>query len=201
MTLTLLALCVSQRFALVTLAAIVVVLVGVAGYVSWLQPGYPHALLAQDQRILAQKHFPNWIRVIAVPTAVTLAVILSLGFLVRRLEEALAHNASLFGKLQAESQEKIDALEARHSAESQAKRAHELQLLGMLSASVAHDFNNLLMVILGNASLLKDDARSQAPAQTQAQLAEIEQAGERAAACSPSAANASPKPRSSISTS
>lgn len=123
MTLTLLAVCVSQRIALVTLAVLVVILIGVGGYVSWLQPGYPQELLTQGQRILDQKHFLNWIRVVLVFAAVTLAVILSVGFLVQHLEEALAHNANLFGKLEEESREKIQALEAQHKLEAQAKQA------------------------------------------------------------------------------
>ena len=37
----------------------------------------------------------------------------------------------------------------------QARRAHELQAIGLVAAGIAHDFNNTLTVVLGSASLLR----------------------------------------------
>jgi signal transduction histidine kinase/CheY-like chemotaxis protein len=177
LTLTLLALCVSQRFALVALGGLVLVILAAGLAVCFSRRAPLPAPLAQDQQILDPNHFSNWIRVTLIFAAVNLALIGSVGFLVRRLTEAVSHNAGLFSSLEQESRDKIRALEEREVLRDKVKRSDELHLLGLLSATVAHDFNNLLMVILGNAAALRSTVRDQA----KEDLVEIERACERAA--------------------
>ena len=174
---TLLALSVGHRYALVSLLTLVVIVLCDGVYVCFVRDNPLPAGLAQDQAILDPNQFSNWIRVTAVFAAVGVAIIGAVGFLVQRLEEAVHHNGTLFGSLQRASSEKIRALEEREVLREKVKRAGELQLLGLLSATVAHDFNNLLMVILGSASLLKQDVQGQA----KEDVADIERAGEQAA--------------------
>jgi len=177
LTLTLLALCVSQRFALLALLGLVLVILGSALVVCFLRTTPLAAPLAASQPILDPNRFGNWIRITVIFAAVGAAMIGAVGFLVRRLTEAVSHNAGLFSSLQEASRDRIRALEDREVMSDKIRRADELHVLGLLSATVAHDFNNLLMVIMGNAAVLKpvldDRARED--------LVEIERAGERAA--------------------
>lgn len=177
MTLTLLALCVGRGFALTSLASLVVILLAEGFYVSALREPAPIPALAPDQTILDPRRLENWIRVTSVFAAVGIAIIGAVQFLVRRLEDAVQHNGKLFVDLEHASREKIRALEEQRILEAKLRRGNELQLLGLLSATVAHDFNNLLMVINGNASLLKADLEGQA----KQDVADIERAGEQAA--------------------
>lgn len=175
MTLTLLALCVSQRFALVALGTLVTVMLVAAVYVCFLRAPLPVAL-GRRQAILDPNHFSNWLRVIAVFAAVGGAIIGAIGFLLRRLEEAVNHNGHLFLSFEQASRDKIQALEQREILHAKVQRASELQLLGMLAATVAHDFNNLLMVIQGNAALLHGHVAGEA----QESVTDIQGAVERA---------------------
>ena len=177
MTLTLLALCVGERFALTSLLVLLAILLFDGYYVCFVRTAPSPELLARTQGVLDPSRFSNWIRVSAAFGTVSLAIIGAVGFLVRRLEEAVQRNGKLFSSLEQESRGKIRALEERQVLADKVRRANELQLLGMLSASVAHDFNNLLMVILGNSFALKAEAQGE----TKEALSEIEQAGERAA--------------------
>jgi signal transduction histidine kinase/ActR/RegA family two-component response regulator len=177
MTLTLLALCVGYRFALGSLFFIVAVVLVAGAYVCFLRATPLPLALAEQQPILDPNRFFNWLRVTGVFAAVGVAIIGAVGLLVQRLEQAVRHNASLFGSLEQASRDKIRALEEREVLHDKIRRSNDLQLLGMLSATVAHDFNNLLMVILGNAHTLKLDAQGQA----KEDVADIEHAGEQAA--------------------
>jgi signal transduction histidine kinase len=177
MTLTLLALCVGQRFALTSLLVLLVIVLFDASYVCFLRAEPLPASLAVTQRVLDPNSFANWIRVSSVFAAVAVATIVSVGYLVHRLEEAVRHNGTLFGSLEQVSRERIRALEERTILQDKVSRANELQLLGLLSATVAHDFNNLLMVILGNASALEAEVQGRA----REDVADIVSAGEQAA--------------------
>ena len=63
--------------------------------------------------------------------------------------------------------------------EHQLRQSQKLEAIGQLSGGVAHDFNNLLTAILGNASLLQDEA--QTPRERQDLLDQIVLAANRAA--------------------
>jgi len=63
--------------------------------------------------------------------------------------------------------------------EEQLRQAAKLESLGVLAGGVAHDFNNLLVVILGNASLVKNTLPHSSPAR--AMLDDVIKASERAA--------------------
>jgi len=169
-TLVIVALCVGRRFALAALAVIAGVIL-VAGV--WVAFG------ARGPTSLAPgpANFAVWLHVIVVFVVTSYLVIHAVDFLVRKTADAMAHNGLLFDGLKAESKARIQALEEKQALEENARRSHELQLLGLLAANVAHDFNNLLVVILGNADLLKESV-SEAD---RADLLQIESAGQRAA--------------------
>src|SRR6478736_18780 len=177
MTLTLLALCVGRRAALIGLVLLLLTIVADAGYVCFFRDAATEAAISRAQDVLDPSRFVNWLRVALIFGGVAVAIIGSVGFLVRRLEQAVAHNYSLFRSLEQMTSDKISALEQREILQDKVRRANELQLLGLLSATVAHDFNNLLMVILGNASALKMSLRGDA----WEDAADIERAGEQAA--------------------
>jgi signal transduction histidine kinase len=109
LTFAILALCVGQRFALVSLVVLVVILLGDAYYICFLKtPSDGHALAPG---ILEPRRFSNWIRVTLIFAAVAVAIINSVGFLVRRLETAVAHNGQLIGRLETSSRVATIALD------------------------------------------------------------------------------------------
>lgn len=175
MTVTLLALCLDQRFALRSLTAIVLVMFAAAAYVCLVRAPY-RGVFGSGHLVLDPTRFSNWVRVIVVFGAVALVTIGSVGFLVRRLEQAVQHNQQLFVHVEHASRERIEALEEREQLQTKVRRSGELQIMGMLSATVAHDFNNLLMVIQSNAASLKVDATGEA----REEVTDIERAVERA---------------------
>jgi two-component system cell cycle sensor histidine kinase/response regulator CckA len=65
-------------------------------------------------------------------------------------------------------------------SEHQFRHAQRMEAVGRLAGGVAHDFNNVLSVILSYTSILLDDLKRNDP--IRAQIAEIQTAGERAAA-------------------
>ncbi|MEE4302055.1 MAG: histidine kinase dimerization/phospho-acceptor domain-containing protein, partial [Pseudomonadales bacterium] len=74
----------------------------------------------------------------------------------------------------------IRDLSAVKALEAQLLHAQRLDALGRLAGGIAHDFNNLLAVLLGRAQLLGDHLDGSAAADEH--LAELQDAGERAAA-------------------
>jgi signal transduction histidine kinase len=109
LTFTILALCVGQRFAVGSLLVLVVILLADAYYISFLKTPPAGQVLAPG--ILEPRRFGNWIRVISAFAAVALAIIASVGFLIRRLETAVEHNGQLFGRLEDSSRVANTALD------------------------------------------------------------------------------------------
>ena len=68
------------------------------------------------------------------------------------------------------------AEEDRQKLQTKMQEAQKLESLGVLAGGIAHDFNNLLTVIMGNASIARED-----PASTDESLLQIETATQRAA--------------------
>lgn len=176
MTITLLAVCVGRQFAFVSLTAIVVVILGAAYYVCFVA-AEPPLEATTSPSVLDSTTFPNWLRVVGGFALASSAVIFSIGSLFRRLEQAVERKSKLLEILKRESQDKIQALEARERMTEQLRRSSELHALGMLAAGVAHDFNNLLVVIMANSSALKEEASGV----EREMLEEVEQASEQAA--------------------
>jgi len=81
----------------------------------------------------------------------------------------------VYGSFQDITQRK-KADEERQKLQAKMQEAQKLESLGVLAGGIAHDFNNLLTVIMGNASIAKEDPRD-APAA----LHQIETATQRAA--------------------
>jgi two-component system cell cycle sensor histidine kinase/response regulator CckA len=57
-----------------------------------------------------------------------------------------------------ETTERVRHAEAQRAFERRMAEIQKLESLGLLASGIAHDFNNLLVTILGNASLLLEDA-------------------------------------------
>jgi len=72
------------------------------------------------------------------------------------------------------------AEQEKMTAEARLRESQKMESIGQLSGGIAHDFNNLLTVILGNASILREDQNLPMEMQ-QELLQEITQAGNRAA--------------------
>ncbi len=83
--------------------------------------------------------------------------------------------ARLYGSLQDITTRKR-ADEERQKLQLKMLEAQKLESLGVLAGGIAHDFNNLLTVIIGNASLARED-----PASTAEALSQVETAAHRAA--------------------
>jgi signal transduction histidine kinase/ActR/RegA family two-component response regulator len=72
------------------------------------------------------------------------------------------------------------AADERARLESQARRAQQIESLGIFAGGVAHDFNNILLGILGNISIVRSLLPAE-PHQAHQLLGEAERACERAA--------------------
>lgn len=110
-------------------------------------------------------------------------------------------NVGLYRELEQRLQERTDALEAARVAEATARReleerrraetdlrrveeqlrhAQKMEAIGQLAGGIAHDFNNVLSVVLGYCAMILSDLKPSDP--LRADIAEIQLAGERAAA-------------------
>ncbi len=64
-------------------------------------------------------------------------------------------------------------------SEEKFRHSQKMESVGRLAGGIAHDFNNMLTAILGYAQLIQDELPSDSP--LQAEIAEIEKAGQRSA--------------------
>jgi two-component system NtrC family sensor kinase len=67
----------------------------------------------------------------------------------------------------------------RQQAEAALRLAQRMEAIGQLTGGIAHDFNNLLMVIGGNATMLNDAVRDDAPRRRLAAITQAAERGER----------------------
>jgi signal transduction histidine kinase/CheY-like chemotaxis protein len=74
------------------------------------------------------------------------------------------------------------AAERERDLEAQARRAQQLESLGVLAGGIAHDFNNLLVGIVGNVDLARALAEDARDARTKKLLTEALAAAQRATA-------------------
>jgi signal transduction histidine kinase len=159
LTMTILALCVGQRFALVSLAVLVAILLVDAYYICFLKT--PSAFTPV---ILEPRRFSNWIRVVSAFAAISVAIVASVGFLIRRLETAVEHNRHLVGTLEARSRTATAALDELRLAYAQLGQLH-----GMLETAreeerrfIAHELHDELGQTLTAVKLRLQVARREA---------------------------------------
>ena len=65
----------------------------------------------------------------------------------------------MHARLRAEAERAQEHEDARRHLERHLSQVERLDSLGLLAAGIAHDFNNILCSIIGNAELMRDDAR------------------------------------------
>ncbi|MFT3709969.1 MAG: ATP-binding protein [Archangium sp.] len=106
----------------------------------------------------------NWIRITALFAPATALAVMSISFLVRRLEAALSQNRELLEREREQARREVSNQEAQR-----------LEALGRLAGGIAHDFNNLLLVVMSNAELLSKGPRDD----TSELLGEIKEVGTR----------------------
>ncbi|MBK9992151.1 MAG: transporter substrate-binding domain-containing protein, partial [Verrucomicrobia bacterium] len=92
-----------------------------------------------------------------------------------RAEKNTTQVVRIYGSFQDITHRK-KADEERQKLQAKMQEAQKLESLGVLAGGIAHDFNNLLTVIMGNASLAKEN-----PNDVPAALHQIETATQRAA--------------------
>jgi signal transduction histidine kinase len=119
------------------------------------------ALFASDPLLTS-----NWVRIASSYTLLTLFGLISVTYIVLRIEDSLLRSQALVAQLNAEIASREEAEAARRQAEAQLFRAQKAETIGQLAGSLAHDFNNSLAVITGGASILgimlSDDERATA---------------------------------------
>ena len=89
----------------------------------------------------------------------------------------LLRQFNAFERLNLALSEKAEAVLAREKAESELLQVQKLEAVGKLTTGIAHDFNNLLTTIVGNLSLLQQDADD---ARSRQRIAAIDKAVDRA---------------------
>lgn len=80
--------------------------------------------------------------------------------------------------LHSQHRHRLDHVKGEANAEREQLESQRLESLGLLAGGIAHDFNNLLTVILGNASLARENTTDNEA--TSEQLDQIEAASRRA---------------------
>lgn len=78
--------------------------------------------------------------------------------------------------------EVVSDITEQQQLESQLRQAQKMEAVGRLAGGIAHDFNNLLTVITGHAEMLLDTPQHDADDALRAEIGQIREAGQRAAA-------------------
>ena len=135
-----------------------------------------------DARIPADAYRPTFVKSLAMVPIRTSAPIGAIGnyWASRRMPtdsevrllQALADSTSI-------AIENVQTQSALTRTELQLQQAQKMEAVGRLAGGVAHDFNNVLSVILGYATMIRDDLKPGEP--LRADIEEIKLAGERAA--------------------
>ena len=107
------------------------------------------------ERTLDVRYLDVALRVMGVATGTSIAGVMAISHLVRRLELAVSERDASLLHLEKEHAARIQVLRELEQHEADFLRARELAVLGRLAGYVAHDFNNALLAIVGSAELIR----------------------------------------------
>lgn len=84
-----------------------------------------------------------------------LTIVLSVHYLMSRLQQALAEQLDAMNELREESAERLEAHRSLKAAQLNLVSASKMEVLAHLAGGIAHDMNNVLTIVLAEASRLK----------------------------------------------
>jgi signal transduction histidine kinase/CheY-like chemotaxis protein len=135
-------------------------------------------LPAPDPALRSMDGFGSWVREAAAFAVFTGVIMVSIAFVVGRIERSLASASDALARVEAEAEARVEAQAALAESEKAVSELQRLEALGHLAGGVAHDFNNALMVLMGGADML---AEADLDAEQRQVLADMSQAMDGAA--------------------